>query len=612
MTTLNQNRKKTIRFAMYLRCSSDDQADGDFTTIDTQRSFNQEYINKRIAELVAEGRKGVFVGEFVDEGKTGTNLKRGGWKQLRQLAEARGVDVVVITYMTRLGRGEAYTHAEWLLKEENVTVEMVKEKFSNDMAGRMLKRATLMADATYTDSVSDWTKSKQEKMVATGYHTGGCPAYGYITEPVPGMSAVVLSGGKVKPPPKRRVPDPETRHHALRAFEIMDETDNMGAVQRYLRSVCPQKSWSMETVRRMLVNVVYRGIQKFGEHVNPTAHEAIVPEDLWDRVQAKIAARAEKTDPTTESRALGYSIGPRVDDFPYYLRGRVLCGVCGGRMTPAGHHGHTQKVRYYECSCSRNRGSNCPVRRVNARTLHTIVLTEIERCAQHPTRLAGFIRETARLLPAAHELKDEIRKLRRNRGIAERNIRKCVGAIESASLRGSGLTALTDRISEQERHIVALDTQIAEMEREVSEADGRRPDADYIAGVWGNLMRYWEYGTEEERTEFLARIVEKVEFTAKNEGSLHLVMQTPVISAEFAIAPSRGWRNSRDLGAETASTSTANTHHTAPKIPRFTFDRDPVRPRTVVIPILLPSGNERRARTATSTRTPERTEVTPV
>jgi hypothetical protein len=35
-------RKATTdtRFAVYLRCSSDDQANGDFTTIDTQRKLN--------------------------------------------------------------------------------------------------------------------------------------------------------------------------------------------------------------------------------------------------------------------------------------------------------------------------------------------------------------------------------------------------------------------------------------------------------------------------------------------------------------------------------------------------------------------------------------------
>jgi len=66
-----------LRYAMYLRCSTDDQAEKDFTTIEVQR----EIASQHVAE-----RGGTLTGEYVDEGKSGTNLSRPGW--IRLLADA--------------------------------------------------------------------------------------------------------------------------------------------------------------------------------------------------------------------------------------------------------------------------------------------------------------------------------------------------------------------------------------------------------------------------------------------------------------------------------------------------------------------------------------------
>src|SRR5437870_1246644 len=105
------------RYAIYLRCSSDDQAQGDFTTIDTQRELNQRHILEH---------GGTLVNEYTDEGKTGTNLKRTGWQELLRDAQAGMFDVVVVTYMSRLARGEGYHVAEYLLKEAGVRIELVR------------------------------------------------------------------------------------------------------------------------------------------------------------------------------------------------------------------------------------------------------------------------------------------------------------------------------------------------------------------------------------------------------------------------------------------------------------------------------------------------------
>src|SRR5690242_13886018 len=102
------------RYAIYCRCSSDDQTQGDYTTIDTQRELNVKYVAERGGTLACE---------YLDEGKTGTNLKRAGWNQLLADAQAGLFDAVCVTYMSRLARGEAYHIAEYLLREAKVRIE---------------------------------------------------------------------------------------------------------------------------------------------------------------------------------------------------------------------------------------------------------------------------------------------------------------------------------------------------------------------------------------------------------------------------------------------------------------------------------------------------------
>jgi len=83
---------------------------------------------------------------------------------------------------------------------------MVQEKFSDDLTGNLSKSMTSLMDGVYAKQVGEWTKTKQVAMVAQGYVLGGTRPFGYTSETVPGMSDTVLSGGKIKPAPKRRIP----------------------------------------------------------------------------------------------------------------------------------------------------------------------------------------------------------------------------------------------------------------------------------------------------------------------------------------------------------------------------------------------------------------------
>jgi DNA invertase Pin-like site-specific DNA recombinase len=81
------------RAAVYVRVSTQEQAEG--TSLDVQRQTCRSY---------ATGQGWTVVGEFADEGVSGTLGSRPGLDELVAACRAGGVDVVVVHRLDRFGR----------------------------------------------------------------------------------------------------------------------------------------------------------------------------------------------------------------------------------------------------------------------------------------------------------------------------------------------------------------------------------------------------------------------------------------------------------------------------------------------------------------------------
>lgn len=524
------NTSTPVRFASYARCSHDDQAEGDFTTIDTQRALNEERVQALGGRIVAQ---------VTDEGKTGTNLSRPGWKKLLALAERGEIDAVVVTYMSRLGRGDAYTVAEWLLRQHRIRVELVQEQFTPDLAGRMHKRTKVFVDGLYADQVSEWTRTKQAQMVKAGYYCGGIRPYGCASEPVPGMSDTHLPGGKVRPAPRRIVPDPLQAPVLLSAFTLYLATGNLGDVQRYLRQEAPERQWAISRVKALLTNEIYRGTLRFGAHVNESAHEPLVPPPLFDAVQARLQ-EVSKIEPARErTRPNGWVRG-RLDTALYYLRGRIWCTHCGCRMTPASATGGKGAVRYYQCIRGTAGGAACPVKRVNAATLHEAVVEQIAACAAHPSRLERSLTQARALLEKAAPA-GEIPAARRALRQTQREIERILAAIK----RGGVSAALSRELAALERRETEIEERLKEMEARQQKLRLPRPDVATLCALWGAFTQNWEEATHEERGRLFSYLVDRVEFQEKGKGSLALRLQ-PAMAAQSSLV---GFVDNPEVGA---------------------------------------------------------------
>jgi len=498
-----QSRTANLRYAIYARCSTDDQTHQDFSTIDNQREKNRTYV-------MSKG--GIVFEEYIDEGLTGTNLNRRGWKRLLDDAQEGKFDVVVITLMSRLGRGNAYTLAEFMLMEAGVRIEFSEESFADDEGGYIQKQVTNMLNGLYPLQVAKNTKVKMSGMVGKGYVTGNIP-FGYMKEST--EKEFDSKSGKDKRPPQIMVPHSDHAPLVRQAFLMARDSCTRAAIEQYLQLTTGQR-WTTTRVKTLLMNEAYIGIQNFGAWRNEEAHEPIVERELFDAVQEIVAV-----PPTRPPR--GTTKAGEEDPYRYYLRGRVHCPHC---ETDQGEKGcvYTQAsagksgTHYYVCLRDNKGETKCPVGRLNADALHFTVLSLIERAAHHHTVMSRLISESDSWQTPAEDMK-------RLRGQLGKQLQS-VGSKKENLLRaledGRGATSVLSRLDAIEKEEAELREKITTADQDIEASTLVRPTADVVMASWGSVLEVWCDLDEDEKTELVSSLVEKVVVIAKDRVILQL------------------------------------------------------------------------------------------
>ena len=110
-------------------------------------------------------------------------------------------------------------------------------------------------------------------------------------------------------------------------------------------------------------------------------HEAIIPQDLWDKVQSLFKRRDQVAKPNTRISA------------PPLLKGILSCGCCGTSMTPSySIKKNGTRYRYYTCS-SKLRGSSeqCIIKTVSAAEVEGLVISQVVKLLERPEVVAHTI-----------------------------------------------------------------------------------------------------------------------------------------------------------------------------------------------------------------------------
>ena len=134
---MDTKSSKKKRYVIYTRCSTDDQAKGDFTTLDSQAYHCKHMLDAFGYELAKFGKDGVVI----DDGYSGKNLKRPGIQTIiNNLGGHKKFDGVIFFRLDRLTRNprDLYSLID-LFRDNEIDFISVRENLDSSTAiGRVV------------------------------------------------------------------------------------------------------------------------------------------------------------------------------------------------------------------------------------------------------------------------------------------------------------------------------------------------------------------------------------------------------------------------------------------------------------------------------------------
>ena len=342
--------------ALYMRLSRDD---GDL-------SESESIINQRkILHSFAMEQGFNVVGEYVDDGWSGTNFNRPGFQQMIKDIDPKKINCVVTKDLSRLGRDHVMMgyYIETFFPENNIRYIAINDKVDSDQGDNDITPFMNV----FNEFHAKQTRKKVRSVFEAKFKEGECH---YAFPPM----------GYNKDPNRKNhlVPDPETDWIIKKMFELAEEGMGPWAIRGWLfdhKIITPgyraylrwgsyaktyenapeerRYEWGLANVKKILKDPIYIGTLvhyrkrtiSFKNHkakkqppskqmVSEDAHEGLVTEEQFNHVQELIEVRRRKTKAGS----------------PHMFAGIAVCADCGGYMRfGANRTSPSHEYRYLCC-----------------------------------------------------------------------------------------------------------------------------------------------------------------------------------------------------------------------------------------------------------------------
>jgi len=324
---VNDQPRKRLRCAVYTRKSTEDGLEQDFNSLDAQREACSAYI----ASQRHEGWEAVP--DFYDDGGfSGGTMERPALKQLLAQIEAGRVDIIVVYKVDRLTRSLAdFARIVDILDRKGASFVSVTQSFNTTSSMGRLTLNVLLSFAQFEREVTgERIRDKIAASKARGMWMGGPAPLGYdVSE-----RRLMVNAGEAQ----------VVRHLFARYAELgsigtlVDEL----AIQGYRTKLRPYRdgrtvggiAFGKGMVAALLKSRLYAGEVVHRGKCYPGQHDAIIPPELFDRVQAMFTSnRRERLE------------GKR-SKHPSLLTG-LLTDPTGRPMGPVHTAKGSRRYRYY-------------------------------------------------------------------------------------------------------------------------------------------------------------------------------------------------------------------------------------------------------------------------
>lgn len=411
------------RAASYERLSRDDENVGESNSIVNQRNI--------IADFAAERSDITLVQDYCDDGYSGSNFERPGFKEMLDALSTREVDAIIVKDLSRFGRNylEMGYYLDRLLPQMGVRVIAIADNYDSVDSAQMsdsimIPFKNLMNDF-YCRDVSTKIKTQLVAKRKRGECVSPCLPYGYLKDETDKSKIVVdpQAAAVVRDIFKWRLKGMNAEAIATKLNDNGTDTPFMHMRSLGLRPSDNFKrsgkdAWSARVVIRILANEMYLGTLVQGKTYKPDfrsktvvarpesewercegSHEAIVDERTFKLVQ-DLSARDTRTSPGKKGLGL--------------LAGFVFCADCGSTMARRKIRRGEHEYVYYTCMGHRHDCKSCTTHNINGNKLVAAVERSIRErmaAALDDGDVEGKVKQASRTAQLLADLQGQERAL---------------------------------------------------------------------------------------------------------------------------------------------------------------------------------------------------------
>ena len=404
-----------MKAVIYARYSSDNQ--------------REESIEGQLRECTAYCQKNdiTILRTYIDRAMSAKTDHRPDFQRMIRDSAKGLFDVIIVWKLDRFARNRYDSaHYKAQLRKYGVKVLSATENISDGPEGIILESMLEGMAEYYSAELSEKVIRGHTENALKCKYNGGTPTFGYVIDK-----------------DKYYQIDPHTAPVVLESYIRYDQGATMKEVMEYMAengfTTIRGRKIDLNFIARMLKNRKYIGEYSYRHIVTPGGIPAIVPQDLFDRVQQRL-----------EQNRKAPARHKAEDD--YLLTTKLFCGTCGAMMV--GESGTSaskgRKYHYYRCvNTKKHKTCNAKHKSVRKIPLENAVVnaTMAKVMDDH------FVEYIAdRVMELQSQESSELPALRQQLAETERGIENMLNAIQMGIINASTKQRL-DELEERKKDI---------------------------------------------------------------------------------------------------------------------------------------------------------------
>ena len=373
------------RCYIYARVSTDEQASGEYSSVESQIDICKHYIE------VQREKGWQHAGNYKDPGYSGKDLDRPGIQELLTDIRAAKIDVIIVYKIERLVRSIRDFYKLWdIFQENNVTFVSATQQFDTSNAMGKLTLNILLSFAQFErENTAEKTRDKMRQRARLGKWHGGWMPYGYNYN--------------------KKTQKLEINQKEAKAIKQIFEQYNAGQKPAQIANTLNNASYQTKTriittkdgkqktvggnrfnedmIKNIISNPIYKGYVHLDDKEYPGEHQAIISEAEWQKANKHLTTKTNR--PTNYAK----------DDHTHLLKGILKCGQCQCNLTPypsGKKDKNGQPYLYYACGkvVDNGKNSDCKVRMLPAREFEAIIKQALQGLGQNKALINSAIHNT--------------------------------------------------------------------------------------------------------------------------------------------------------------------------------------------------------------------------